>query len=265
MKDGKKSAKGSLHRSWPPDYIGEITLKADPREGSRFEIKAGQNIRLLGHRGVNRLMHIAHADVAFDRGTVRLTVDEAGRDALTLSEIRQRNKENASPSWKRDRQYRNSHATEDRINTWDCEVGTGIIPRHATYQNLWNVLRLPLAAGGNIVRSEFFLDTPARFSVGVFDYEVTHNYMRSHGATPLTEGYWDTFGDGLIIAWGGKDQAAGYYPGSESEDDSLTGTHIDNASWYFHSKQSPWIWLAIWVQSPAVNYFHGRLFPGTFS
>lgn len=261
---GAKSAEDLMDRMYPADYIGSITLAADPQEGHRFEIKAGQNIKLKGHHGTDRVLHISRVEVDHSGGTVTLDVDEAGRDALTLAEIKQRNKNNATPTWRTERTYRNSRAVEDRFTTWDCEVGSGIIPRHALCRNLWNVLRIPCASGGQIIRSEFTLDVPARFSVAVWDRPVTHNWLKSYGGTPLDPGYWDQFGDGLIIAWGGDGQAAGYSPGSESDEDTLTGQLIDDASWNYESTSAPWLWVSIWCESPSVNYCSGRLYPGLF-
>lgn len=249
-------------RGYPADYIGSLTLSADPQEGHRFEIKAGQNILVKSHHGSDRLFHIARAEVDPEGGTTKLTVDEGGRDALTLVEIIKRNKDFGTPTWKQDRVYRNSRAVEDRYPTWDCEIGAGDVPRHGIFRNLWNVLRIPFAQGGEIVRTEFHLDNPGRFSVAVFDRPMTHAAMRSYGANPLVEDYWDGFGDGLIVSWGGFEQAAGYYPGRESDDDGPTGVLVDDSSWYYESTAAPWLWIAIW--SETTNYVRGQFLPGTF-
>jgi peptidoglycan hydrolase-like protein with peptidoglycan-binding domain len=257
------SSKSLKEREYPADYIGSITLASDPQEGHRFEIKAGQNILLKSHHGTNRKFHIARAEVDVEGGTVTLQVDEGGRDALTLAEIKKRNTEFGTPTYRQDRVYRNSRAIEDRYPTWDCEVGSGVVPRHGIFRNLWNVLKLPFAAGGEIVRTEFSTDFPSRFAVAVFDRPVTHNTMKSYGNSPLDEGYWDGFGDGLVIAWGGEGQAAGYYPGRESDEDPKTGVLVDDSTWYYESYHAPWLWVAIWCED--TNYVTGRFYPGTFN
>lgn len=261
--EATRSSKQMLERTRPADYVGTITLSADPQEGHRFEMRAGQNILFRNHHGVDRKFHIARAEIDPGSGTVTLDVDEAGRDALTLAEIKKRNTENATPTWKREVRYRNSRRTEDSLATWDCENGAGVIPRHGTFRKLWNVLQIPMSQGGDIVRTEFQLDIPARFAVGIWDRYVSHAFLASHGS-PLDEGYWDQFGDGLIIAWGGAGQSAGYSPGRESEGDPLTGRLEDNSSWYYESQYAPWLWVAIWVESPQINYIRGRLYPGLF-
>lgn len=149
----------------------------------------------------------------------------------------------------------------------NCENGAGIIPRHAIYKGLWNVLRIPCGSEGSIVRAEFRLDTPARFSVGVFDRQTTHSEIVGRiGQSPITptasgDNPWDLFPDqtGLMIAWGGSDtNGAGYFP-LRGPDNPLTGIEVDNASWYFKSSLPPWLWVALWCET--TNYIEGRFYP----
>lgn len=266
--EGEVSAAARLRRDYPANYVGTVTLTIDPEEGSRFEMKAGQNITLKAHRGANRMFHIARVHVQWDAGTVQLELDTAGRDYLTLAQFRDRWREVSDPSGRPQRIYRNSKATEDRKVVWDCESGAGIIPRHAINAGLWNVLRIPCGENGNVVSTDFTVETPARFSVGVFDRPVTHSMLSAVGSSPLNEGYWDDdfWNDwGLIMAYGGEGQAGGFWPGLESNGDPLTGRMIDDASWHFEAITPPWLWLALWVESPSTNYISGRLRPGVLA
>lgn len=248
-------------------YVGTFTLRLDPNEGSRFEIREGQNFLLQGHRGVDRLFHISQVDVDWEGQSVTLTVDTRARDQMTLAAILDRERENHDPARRKKMQYRNSKMIEDRRAQWDCENGSGLIPRHGTYAGLWNVLRIPAGELGTIVRTEFTVDEPAPFSVAVFDRPTTHSVLTSHGA-PTDEGYWDSFPEdtGLIIAWGGSGQMAGYYPQQETSDDEAepepTGRMVDDSSWYYQTSFPPWLWVAIWVESPTVNYIQGQLTAG---
>lgn len=267
--EGISSAAAEIERdgggTMEAGFMGTLTLGADPNEGSRFEIRAGENFLLQGHRGEDRLLHISQVEVDWDGQAVSLTVDERCRDQATMAAILQRDRENHDPARRKKVQYRNSKQVEDRRAEWDCENGSGIIPRHGTFAGLWNVLRIPAGEVGTVVRSEFTVDTPARFSVAVFDRPTTHTVLSSHGASPLDAGYWDTFPEetGLIIAWGGEGQAGGFYPLQESDEDApLTGRMLDDASWYYRSTAPPWLWVALWVESPSVNYIQGRLYAG---
>ncbi len=243
-------------------WAGTITLSADPQQGSRFDIRAGHNIRVRGHRGTDRLMHISGMSVDWDNLSVTLTVDDRARDLITLAAVMQRNRDATDPV-QRTRDYmRKSRIINDKIAIWDCENGAGIIPKHGTYRGLWNILRIPCAEKGTIVRARFSLDTPARMAACVFDRPVTANELARIGVSPLDEGFWEAFPEdhGLIIAWGGSDQAGGFYPGDESDGDPLTGVLQDDASWYYESTQPPYLWVGIWVENPTVNYCQGRLF-----
>lgn len=243
-------------------FMGTITLKADPNEGSRFEIRAGDNFLLQNHRAGDTLLHIAQVDVNWEDQSVELTVDERARDYATIGSILVRDRENIDPARRKRMQYRNSKRIEDRRAEWDCENGAGNIPYHGTYAGLWNVLRIPAGSLGTIVRTEFTTDADTRFSCAVFDRLTTHQTLTSHGS-PLDEGYWDSFPEdtGLIVAWGGSGQMGGYYPGAESDEAPvLTGRLVDDASWYYETTYPPWLWIAIWTE--ATTYIQGRLFPG---
>lgn len=263
--EGTVSAENRMRRDYPAGYSGRITLKIDPREGSRFEMKAGQNINVRSHRGAVRQFHIANVDVQWEGGTVTLEVDTGNKDMLTLAAIRDRYRESVEPSGRPQRTYRNSKSTEDRKVMWDCESGAGIVPRHAINAGLWNVLRIPCGESGNVVSSEFTVDVPARFSLGIFDRVVTPAMLVGVGSSPLNSGYWDDdfWNDwGLIQAYGGQGQAGGFYPGLESEGDPLTGILRDDTNWHFQAITPPWLWVALWCESPATNFISGRLKPG---
>lgn len=272
--EGEAAAAQLWGRDDPATFSGSLTLSVDPEEGSRFEMKAGENIVLKSHRGVDRFLHIASVNVNWASQTVGLTVDERSRDALTLAAIRQRRRETLDPTRRNSPTYRNKEQLEDRRSVWDSESGAGIIPRVAMTAGAWKVLMIPSGTLGTVVRSEFIVETPARFAAGVFDRPVTEAEMAAANVTgnPLDEGYWDVFDDveaapeGLIIAWGAAGNAMGFFPGQESEeDDPLTGRFTDDQSWYFESQQPPYIWAAFWVESPANNFLSGRFFPGVMS
>lgn len=267
--EGTVSAEGRMRRDYPATYSGTLRLNIDPQEGSRFEIKAGHNIKLKSHRGVDRLFHIARSHVQWESGQVSLDIDTGGKDFLTLAAFRQHLRETSDPAGRQQRSYRNSRNTEDRKVVWDCESGAGIIPRHAINAGLWNVLRVPCGESGNVVSTEFIVETPARFSIGIFDKPVTHSMLANVGSSPLNSGYWDDdtgteFWNkwGLIMAYGGQGQAGGFYPGLESDGSPLTGRMVDDASWHFQAISPPWLWIALWCESPSTNYISGRLRPG---
>lgn len=246
----------------PAGYLGSIQMEADFENGSRWEAKAGQNILLQGHRGVDRMLHISNAEFDWSGQSAQFTVSEQALDLPYIHSILERDRENSDLSKRPQRQYRNSRATRDERAEWDCENGSGLVPLHATYAGLWNVVRIPAGEAGTVVRSDFAVQIAARFSIAVFDRPVTANFLASRGVSPLDSGYWELFGEdtGLIISWGGSGQGGGFWPGLESEGGALTGRMIDDATWYFHTTVVPWLWVACWVESPTINYITGRLF-----
>jgi hypothetical protein len=119
-----------LARDRDPGWFGSITLTIDPEEGSRFEIKAGDNIRLR-HFGKSKedglIFHVASCQADIQSGQVSLTVDTKARDLLTLSEIIARNRDAKTPH-RLLQVNRRSHIAEDRYQPWDYTAGSGFIP-----------------------------------------------------------------------------------------------------------------------------------------
>lgn len=259
--EGIISAASRRRRDAAP-WNGTCTLSADPPEGSRFAVRAGDNVMVPGLRGANVKLHVARRSVDWVAGTVTLDLDQGNRDWLTLAAVRKRLRDSVTPT--KQRLYRNSKArqiSDDKASA-DCEGGGGVVPRHAIAAGLWNVLRIPAAASGTMTGAEFYTDnkTTAKLSVGVFDRPQAAVSIQARGGTPLDEGWWDTFDDnwGLLINWGQFEQAGGYYPGRESDQDPITGRTRDQAQWWFESTRPPWLWVALWCS--ATTYVQGRIF-----
>lgn len=259
--EGIYSAAARRRRERAMPWHGTIALTADPPEGSRFDVRAGQNVLVQGWRGTDVLVHVARRRVDWEAGAVTLDVDQGARDYLTLAAMRQRLRDSTTPT--KQRSYRNSAARSipDAKAVFDCEAGAGVIPRHAISAVAWNVLRIPAAAAGTLVGAEFSTDnvTTAKLSVGVFDRPVTASSLAGRGGSPLDDGWWDGFGDewGLLINWGQFEQAGGYWPGRESDADPITGQTRDQAQWWFESTRPPWLWVALWCSTS--TFVRGRI------
>lgn len=252
---GIESAENERLRDQDPGWFGTVTLTADPQEGSRFEIVAGQNYLLRGHRGEDRLLHIAKVRVNFG-GAVTLTVDEKARDAITVAAAMSRARDTGDPVGRRKPNYRNSRVRQDRP-VFDCEAGAGYVATD-TVAGEWTMLRIPFGYQGDIVWTDFTVEPACRFSIAVFDRDYTAARLQSENPTPLMYvdyvepdlNPWDTFGDGLIMAWGGPDLAAGFWPAT-NEDGDITGRFVDDASWYYQSTRPPYLWVAVWTEDAA--------------
>lgn len=269
---GLQSALQYLRRESQPGWTGTLTLACDPQEGSRLDIRAGQNIRLLGWNQRTIRLHIAQAthDPA---GTTTLMVDSKYRDLMTVGQVIARNKQNqADPARMPGKLNRRSRGEIDTIVEYDAESSAGIIPRHALFGGLWNVLRIPVSQLGRIVRLEYTTDTPAaRFCLALFGKPITAADLDRLVGSPLAErasgepAPWTVNVDeledayGWIETFGTPDQSAGYYPGSQSNEDPITGRLVETSSIEYVSQRPPWIWVA---EYSIVSCFgQGRLYP----
>jgi len=267
--EGVRSFKEQWTRYVGPSYAGTITLSVDPEAGSRWDMRQGQNIVVRQYRGLSVLkLHIAGCEADLDAGTVTLTVDEKNRDMMTLAAVLERKRDTTDPVKREVNYFRSSRVIPDRMSTWDCENGSGIYPRQGTYNGLWNVTRIPMSEGGTIVRTRFTLDIASPFGVAVFDRPITANDLAAIG-TPLDPGFYELEESGFdsdvlgcLIAWGQDGDAAGYYPKREGDADLPlpTGVLQDDGSWEFSSQFPPWVWVAVWVQEPKVNYIQGQFY-----
>lgn len=267
--EGVKAARAILNRDSDPGWMGTITLTADPEEGSRFFVKAGQNIRVRHWRGGGTLLlHIAGVDHTLESTT--LTVDTHARDYPTLDAIRARERSAVDPVRAFIKPRGNSYTPRD-MPTFDAEAGGGLIPKHALFANLWTVLKIPVAAYGRVVRTEFRTTGPARpFAVAIFDRPITAAKLLSLMGNPLTatENPWNNENldkAGLIMGWGWNKQPLGYYPKTFYTPDGetqapVTGRFIDDAAWEYASTKAPWLWVAE-IASGGCQ-IEGRLWPG---
>lgn len=261
------SSQARLRRDSGPNFYGTITLRTDPEEGHRFDIREGQNIVVKGYKGIDMFLHISEVNVNIDDLSVSLTVDTNARDAMTIAGLIARDRETNDPGRKRTRYNAAAKETEDRIAVWDCENGGGVVPRHAVYANQWQVVRIPTGEFGQVVQTYFKTDPASEFIVAIFDRPVTQSWLQSLGDPTNNADYWKTFGDGeltgLVIAWGGggtSDEMCGYYPGRKADGDGITGVMLDRSSWNFWTYQPPWMWVAVY--STTTTFIEGRLYPG---
>lgn len=260
------SARAELARVSSAGVSGTMTLKIDPQEMSRFELRAGQNIKLKAYRGADVLFHIAGVQVDWPAQTVTLTVDTHARDLLTLVAIQQRNKDAATDPVRRMLpQRRSSRQTQDNTVIFDSESGAGIVPRMGLFHGLWNVVRIPAGQLGSIARTRFTTDSPAApFAVAVFSKPITANHLVALVGDPLASSVpfsaqADALYDaGLLMAWGSTDEPAGYYPSTLTAGGSVTGRLVDDSTWYYESTQPPWLWVAVFSSSSC--FVEGQLF-----
>lgn len=279
-KQGKAFARGEIQPRLDKDpmWVGSATLTMDPEEGSRWEMRAGENlyVRFMypppKRRGLDDglLLHISQASVT-PGGEVSLELSYLGHDMTTLAAIKRRNKENKDPARRGPgSMIRTSRISRDTIVPWDSEAGGGKIPLHNLQGGFWTVIRIPAGQVGSIVSTRYICATDLtsygqlntafksagalsgakEFCVAIFDRPVTSNMLWGLVGNPLsTARVWTTKADkleghGLIQAYGASDQPAGHWPGSDTEADPLTGKLFDGSAWEWQSAHPPYLWVA---------------------
>lgn len=274
---GKQSAVRQIQQNYfNRGWKGTLSLKSDPQEGSRFEIRAGQNILLRKYRGSDELLHIAKASQDLPSLTTHLTVDTRARDLPTLAAQHQRDAEALQDPGSKFRTFRNqSYQKEDRWPIWDSESGCGIVPIHYTDAKTWNVLRIPFGKYGEIVAVDFSCSPATEFSLGVFNRPIFPNVMAMNGSPLDDDPFWDKMDQyNLVMAWGqggqlgvGQTGMCGHSPipssGDLRSDPPLTGRLLDKSSWTYASDFPPWMYVAIWTTEQTI--IEGRFYPGTKS
>lgn len=267
--EATRSAVAELARDANPGLTGTITLTSDPHEGSRFLINEGQNVRVLGFRGANPLLHIADYQATPGSAQVTLTVDEHARDAMTIAGILKDARDGApDPARRPGPVNRRSRLDQDIAVQFDGESDAGIIPRHAIYGGLWTVIRIPVSQVGRIAKIDVNSSSPAApFYLALFGGPVTPAHLvslvgdPSSGESPFarTEAAADALDAlGLIEAFGGPGSACGYWPKDESGG-VLTGRLVDTGGLEYVSARPPWVWVAEW--SPDSCFIAGRIYP----
>lgn len=267
--EAMKSAAQQLARDGSPGWVGTLILKSDPHEGSRFQVVEGQNITLWGFRGGDQLLHVVDTRKQLDgEMPATFTVDSKARDAMTVSAILSRDRTtNADPLRRKRHQSRSSRVEMDTVVPFDGESGAGVIPRMALFGGLWSVVRIPVSQVGTIAKIDVSTSSPATpFAFALFGAPIQPSHLVRYVGNPLTSsGPFTTHAGnleddfGFIEGWGQSGQAAGYYPGSQSNG-PLTGRLYETpGGLIYRSLIPPWVWVAMYAQSSC--FISGRIYP----
>ena len=258
--DAIKDAEKILARDSGDGWAGTITFVLDPPQGSKYEIREGQNIMVRGLSGQDVLVHIAAVDSSpeDDGAPVQCTVDQRARDYPTLEAIRERDRAAVDPAM-----VAYKRVTTGSIGTdwavYDAESPGGVIPKHAVYGGLWDVRQIPMGVRGTVPRMWMRTSNPvSEFAVGAFLKKVTAADLQGLMGNPLSDSYtddpWQIHGDalramGLAASWGWEAQPAGYDPRQKTNPSGdsgapLTGRLEDQTSWEYGLVTPPWIYIA---------------------
>lgn len=263
---GIRSAQQIVDRESVPSFVGRITVETDPREGWRGDIQAGDKLTLIGYQGRDLVLHVSDVEVSLDGSVpVSLTVDERSRDAMTVAQIRDRNKEaRRDPALRPGNPNRRSRLEQDQIVPFDAESKAGRIPATSVQGGQWNVITVPFATAGRIAKVHF--DTGSPMAAGLFAYRPSVAHLNSLIGNPLTQDdplkanmntLEGTFG--LCAFWGQQGQRMGYSPGREDAGDPFTGDFDEATGFDYVAQANARLYLAVYTAADTT--VSGRCYP----
>lgn len=253
-------------------WAGTITLTQDPTECSRFDLRAGNNIRLRHLKGTGSdglRLHISSVQVDWQSGAVTLAVATRGRHFLDLATRKQRNLEaRRDPGYEFRHLLRRSAGTQDSISGWEGESGAGIVRPTAVTGGTWNEgIQVVAAEVGVISTLRLIADGPTLFYCWLSPYKYSPTMLNSRLGDPSVwvdeeerEDVWaansewllhDEEGRRMVEGWGTPDQPCGlgtkpYLNKSGNRSKwPVTGKHYDDGSWDFWT-QDNFLWLYVW-------------------
>jgi hypothetical protein len=287
----KTSAKDELVVIRSADYFGTVTAEnIDPPEMCALDTRAGMNLLFKGHRGVDRLLHVAGVQrnpgmVAGQPRTVTWTASERGDDFVTIAARMQRQRDVVDQSGRTRAPRRGAKISPD-FAPWDSEAGAGYLSPRAQTAGLWNVYPIPAGERGTIAHVRLVASVPCLISAAVFNARISENHLAnlpglrdpSSGAAGGLDP-WQvnaevltrllTYADQPWMAWatGGPGAMQGYWPNTPDVGATVTGVLDDAASFTFHSAHGVWLFLAVWTSENCTisgdpAYDHRALFPG---
>ena len=279
----RRALRAQYRKTNSPSWVGSVTLTADPHEMSRFDIRAGMNLK-LNNFASDLVVHIAAVSVDWPSASVSLTVDSQARDFITLAQIVERNRNaRRDPAKQWAHQLRRSAQTSDAIIGWDKESGAGIIPATECEAGTWTVIPIVAGESGTMSNLSMNTDPPTEFAVGIFSEMVGAPHLTDVAPTPLAprddDTTWAGGGGGgggdpefhdwhpdltdwkrfgrqrlLVYAAGTGDNAdvsglpCGYWPAmGKNADPELTGDWFDPVSFSYFTFAKPFLYLAVWV------------------
>lgn len=263
---GIRSAQQIVDRESVPSFVGRITVETDPREGWRGDIQAGDKLTLIGYQGRDLILHVTDVEVSLDGSMpVTLTVDERSRDAMTVAQIRDRNKEaRRDPALRPGNPNRRSRLEQDQIVPFDSESKAGRIAPFFATGGAWTIVSVPFATAGRIAKVHFDMGSPT--CAGLFAIRPSQATLNALIGNPQTQddplkAHMNTLENdyGLCAFWGQQGQRMGYSPGREDASDPFTGDFDEATGFDYVAQANARLYLAVYAASSTT--VSGRCYP----
>lgn len=267
------------------DSFGTITLTSDPIDEnatarSRMDIREGGWIVVEGV--TDGVYYIAGVTVQPESEAlpVTLTVSTRADDLLALSTKIERNRAAKSDPARSFYSQRLASVRPFRSAVgWDAESGAGLIRSFSAAGSAWEVQRIVGAQYGQVGSLRIDVDPPSPYCFAVFGGSVAGtaldalipNPLAALGTADPATSWWDHPDNvvqlaewGFVEAWGSEGEAAGFYPGAQSNGTAsaagtATGRLEDAGSWSFASLDPPWLWVAAWVDTAGTATVSGQM------
>ena len=267
-RDAAKIARRLLDRDATPAHVGTITLLTDPWEAgsSRFDIRVGDNVQVLGHRGD---VVVQVVDRAVNGLAVTLTVDSKGRDTLAVEALLERDRDAwRDPAYRPGSKHDTASLNTSEVVPYESESKAGYFPRVAVNGNtgLWTVLPIFVSQVG-VAKIAMDTDSPrAEIVTALFQKPITANQLAAHIPDPLVsaEGWYDaidTLEDryGLLDIFGTPESPGGYWPRQKADGRGLTGRQRDSSGALYSSRYGGVVWVAVFTSRSC--WVSGRIYP----
>lgn len=249
--------------------VGQIEINdTDFEECSKLVARGGTTLRaryLYGTGSAGVKFHLARIHRSYgDDGSVKCTldVDTKWRDAYTVAQIIDRNKEARRDPARLLRRAQTSGLSQDTKIQFDAD-DIGRIYRHNVQGGFWRIVEFPAASWGTWVHVTAVTSPATEFALMLFSQEITARDLDRLVGNPLSASHpynaeaTALKAAGLIQAWGSADQPAGYSKtnaadGYKSDGDTLTGRLEYDSNVEFAPANGASLFLAEWCAASTV-------------
>lgn len=273
---GRAACKTYLAIHGEASCTGSVEFIGDPNNIDRTKLGVGDNLRVTGLEGRPVVVQFASKSCELDGDgdgkqlIVRFDFDERARDALTLEQILQRNRDAMpDPARRPGNPNRQSRNVQDEGYSWDEESPCGELERVAVNgaSGLWTVRTIPVAEFGSL--ASIILESDHPFAMAIFaNTRITPNVLRSLVGNPFAstdpfrphmpelERTW-----GLVEAWGAQDDACGYSPLTEKDTGAtFTGDFVFKNDLEYVTDGLPYLSFAFYFRGGS-GFVDGRARP----
>lgn len=227
---------------------------------ARTDLDVGDNFQVRGFEGANRVVQVGRLSVDLDASegayVVSVDADEQARDALTIDQILQRNRDALpDPARRPGSPNRSSRNVADEGFSWDIDSPCGKLVRTPVNGDtgLWTRKVIPFAEIGQLAGIRLHSTVPFAMMI-MASLRFTENMARSIVGNPFanTDPYrpkWTQLEKfGILGAWGAKDDACGYSPGQESDGYAFTGDFIEGTTLEYVTETPPYVAVLLFAR-----------------